>query len=290
LAGVLLAVTARGGLDEAREEARKARDEAAAASAAAAEAKEQASTTAEARRSRAEGSDALAVRVAALEAAALRGAAGGGGAAVAGPPDAASGGGASPGSAPDPALFAEYDALRRKFFGGTATAEETARLFEVLKAPGFLERLLSDLEGKVANAPGDHGGRMDLADAYIAKLFTVPPGPEMGVWGTKAEEQWKEILRQDDRHWRARFNLAFSWSQYPEFLNKTPDSIREFEKLRGQQEQGAAEPRHADTYFHLHSLYRRMGNAERAKEALEEGLRRFPEDPELRKVQESAGR
>jgi hypothetical protein len=130
---------------------------------------------------------------------------------------------------------------------------------------------------------------MVLADAYIAKLFTVPPGPEMGVWGAKAEEQWKEVLRQDDRHWQSRFNLAFSWSQYPEFLNKAPDSIREFERLRHQQEQGAPEARHADTYFHLHALHRRMGNADRAKEALEEGLRRFPEDPELRKVAE-AGR
>ena len=128
---------------------------------------------------------------------------------------------------------------------------------------------------------------MTLADAYVSKLFTVPAGPEMGVWGTKAEDQWKEVLRQDDRHWQARYSLAFSWSQYPEFLNKAPDSIREFEKLRAQQEQGTPEDRHAETYFHLHSLYRRMGNAEKAAEALEEGLRRFPEDADLRKVKES---
>jgi hypothetical protein len=284
IAGATLALASRDAIEEARTEARAAREAAAAAGTEAADAREAVRTTAEARRARAGDPDPLEARIAALEARTAAGPS----PSVPGPAAPAAAGSADP-ARPDPALAAEYDALRKRFFAGDAKPEETARLFEILKSAGFLPALLADLEARVAAAPGDADGRLELADAYIAKLFTVPPGPEMGVWGAKAEDQWKEILRQDDRHWQARFNLAFSWSQYPEFLNKTPDSIREFERLRTQQEEGAPGARHADTYFHLHSLHRRMGNAEKAKEALAEGLRRFPDDPGLRKVQE-AGR
>ena len=270
-----------------REMARAAGDAAAKAEAAAAEARARADEAAAAARRAEESAASLAARVATLEAAPR----GGGAAAAGGVPGGEAGSASSEsGRGPDPALVAEYQALRKKVFRDQATPDEQKRFFEILKGPGFIDGLLSDLEGKVAAAPGDPDARLSLADGYISKLFTVPAGPEMGVWGGKAEEQWKEILKRDDRHWQARYSLAFSWSQYPDFLNKTPDSLREFETLRAQQEQGAADPRHANTYFHLHALYRKVGNAEKAKEALDEGVRRFPDNAELRKVQESLGR
>ena len=273
-----------------REMARAAGDAAAKAEAAAGEARARAEEAAAAARRAEESAASLAARVAALEAASERpapGPSGSGGRGMGDGPVAGRGDGAAK---PDATLVAEYQALRRKVFRDQATADEQKRFFEILKGPGFIDGLLADLEAKVAAAPGDPDARLGLADAYISKLFTVPAGPEMGVWGGKAEEQWKEILKQDDRHWQARYSLAFSWSQYPDFLNKTPDALREFEKLRSQQEQGAAEPRHANTYFLLHSLYRKAGNPEKAKEALEEGLRRFPEDEDLRKVHETVGK
>jgi tetratricopeptide (TPR) repeat protein len=286
-AGVLFGGSGGGG--KGRAEAAAAREAAEKAEAAAGEARARADEAAAAARRAEESAASLAARVAVLEAAPRAGSSGGG-AGAGGAPGADAAASSESGKAPDAALVAEYQALRRKVFRGQATPEEQRRFFELLKSPGFLDGLLADLEGKVAAAPGDPDARLALADGYISKLFTVPAGPEMGVWGAKAEDQWKEILKQDDRHWQARYSLAFSWSQYPDFLNRTPDALREFEKLRGQQEQVAAEPRHASTYFHLHALYRKAGNPEKAREALEEGLRRFPEDADLKKVQETVGR
>jgi tetratricopeptide (TPR) repeat protein len=187
----------------------------------------------------------------------------------------------------DPALRIEFRNLRKKFFDEQASSEEQQRYWELSKAPGFLDALLAEQEAVVAKAPGDLEARMVLGDDYVSKLFTVPMGPEMGVWGGKAEGQWKDILRQDESHWQARFNLAFSWSQYPDFLNKAPDAIREFETLRRQQEGRSAEPRFAATYLQLRMLYVKQGNEPKAREALEEGLRRFPEDAELKKLKDS---
>jgi hypothetical protein len=214
----------------------------------------------------------------------------GGGAGPRGPGEPPGGGpaaGARKVDPADPAARKEFRDLRRRYFEGEASAEEQQRFWDLAKAPGFLDALLADQEAVVAKAPGDLEARMVLGDDYVAKLFTVPPGPEMGVWGSKAEGQWLEVLKADENHWQARFNVAFSWSQWPDFLNKTPDAIREFENLRGRQESATPEARHAQTYLQLHVLHKKAGNPGKAREALDEGLRRFPSDPELRKLRDS---
>ncbi|MHC4821746.1 MAG: tetratricopeptide repeat protein [Planctomycetota bacterium] len=136
-------------------------------------------------------------------------------------------------------------------------------------------------------APGDTGSRMDLAQGYVVKLFTTPPGPEMGVWATKAEGQWQEVLKIDDNHWEARFSLGTSWSRYPEFLNKTPDAIREFKKLRDVQEKLTPEPQHAQTYVQLALLHTRQNNKKAAREALKAGLERHPDNEDIQKTLDS---
>ncbi len=189
------------------------------------------------------------------------------------------------------AAMAEFRSLLKKVFGDrAATTEEQKRFWEMARKEGFADDLVAELEGVVAEKPGDAEARLELGQAYVAKIFTVPAGPEMGVWGAKAEGQWQEILKQDDRHWQARFNLAFSWSQYPDFLNKAPDSIREFETVRRFQEEGTAEPRQAQVYLQLSILYRKLGNAEKAREALEAGRRRHPEDTGIARALEALGK
>ncbi len=194
----------------------------------------------------------------------------------------------------DPAVTAsarlEFDALREKVFSGTATDEEQQQFWEMSREkPELLKAMIADLESAVGDRPNDLAARMALGNAYIAKLFTVPFGPEQGVWGGKAEKQWKEVLERDADHWQARFSLAFGYSQYPDFMNKTPDAIREFETLRQVQERSTTAPGHAQTYFQLSLLYRKQGQAEKAREVLDEGLRRFPNDANLKKALEGAG-
>lgn len=179
--------------------------------------------------------------------------------------------------------------LLPRALSGELVGEDQQRFWSLLRQEGAADELVAASEAAVERSPGDIEARMALANAYVAKLFTVPPGPEMGVWGGKAEGQWTAVLEADPGHWRARYALAESWSHYPEQLNKTPDAIREFETLADQQETRAVESRHARVYVQLSVLYRRQGREADARAVLERGLRRHPDDPGLRKTLESLG-
>ena len=183
----------------------------------------------------------------------------------------------------------EVEDLRKKVFSGQATADETAAYFAALREhPEILGDAMKEMEKKVAESPNDATARMNLARLYIAKLLTVPSGPEMGAWSMKAMGQYEKILEQDPNHWDARYSLAFNWSQWPDFLNKRPDAIKQFETLAKIQETQAAEPKHAQTYLQLRQLYLKDGRTDDAKAVLDRGLARFPDDEELKKARDGA--
>lgn len=218
----------------------------------------------------------LGARVEQLEAASADGPAGGGAEAVGGAPKPAG---------PDrKAQIEELDALRKKVFDGTATSEEESRFWELARSSGRVAALITELEGKVKEAPADVDARMNLAQAYVAKLLSIPPGPEQGTWSMKAEAQWKKVLELDPEHWEARYSVAFNWSMWPDFLNKTPDAVKEFETLREIQERKAPEAQHGQTYLQLSRLYLKQGKQEKARDALKSGLARHPNDAELKKA------
>ncbi len=91
---------------------------------------------------------------------------------------------------------------------------------------------------------------------------------------------------RDEANWEARFGLAFSLSQWPAFLNKTPDAIREFETLMTQQEAGRPEPHQARIYVQLVRMYRSRGQTDKAATALLRGLARHPDDDALQAMVE----
>jgi tetratricopeptide (TPR) repeat protein len=188
-------------------------------------------------------------------------------------------------AAPDrKAMLAEMKSLQEKVFAGTATDEEQQRFWELARSADVLDELMKRIEAKVAQSPDDSEVRMQLANAYVAKLMSLPPGPEQGLWSGKAVQQWEAVLKKDPEHWDARFSLAFNWSMWPDFLNKTPDAIREFEKVREVQERGAPEEKHAQTYLQLSRLYQKQGKSDKAKDVLRAGLARHPDDAELKKA------
>lgn len=188
------------------------------------------------------------------------------------------------------AAKAEFDELRRKVFAGEATDEEQQRFWELAHTSGVLAEIISELAAKVEQVPADVSARMQLAQAYLARLLSVPDGPERGSWAMKAEQQWAAVLEIDKDHWEARYSRAISWSYWPEQFNKAPDAIREFETLRAQQQRMTPEPEQANVYVTLAMLYRRVGNADKARQALEEGLVRHPGHDGLRKALEVGGR
>lgn len=177
----------------------------------------------------------------------------------------------------------EFVALLGPVLAGSSdvSPEEQARFWETARSSGYVDELVDELETSIARDPSDVGTRLELADAYVAKLLTVPAGPERGVWGMQAETQWKAVLELDPRSWDAQFRIAESLSYYPEFLNKTGEAIVGLEEARRIQEETVSEPRHAQTYLLLSRVYARDGRTEDALAALRDGLLRHPGNEEL---------
>lgn len=160
--------------------------------------------------------------------------------------------------------------------GSEATPEQQARFWELARTTGALTDLMASLESRVSEDPADTDVRMDLADAYVAKLLTVPSGPERGVWGVKAEAQWQQVIDRDPEHWDAQFSQAENLSYYPAFLNRTDEALAGMERARTIQEELPSEPRHAKTYVLLSRLYVNKGQPDKARAALQQGLQRHP--------------
>lgn len=122
------------------------------------------------------------------------------------------------------------DKMLRVMDDGSNQASEAERLefWQSVRSSKELERLIEELNTTIENEPGDVENRLILAQAYIAKVWgSVSGSPEQGLWAAKAESMWKGALELEPTNWSAQRNIAFSYSQYPDFTNKTPDAIRE---------------------------------------------------------------
>jgi tetratricopeptide (TPR) repeat protein len=175
----------------------------------------------------------------------------------------------------------EFERLRRKVFSWQATPEESLRFWELARTSDMLPRLIEQMSKAVEADPENIPARLQLAQAYIAKLYTVPDGPERGAWAMRADAEWRKVLKLDDTNWEARFSIAYSLSQWPKQFNRAPEAIKEFETLVAQQETMRPEPRHAQVYLQLALMYREQGSAKKAEEILRRGLERHPDSEQL---------
>ncbi len=195
--------------------------------------------------------------------------------------------------APEPPPRPAVDAAERREFEDLLTRligpdydlhgspEELERFFELARGTDFLEEHLRALEERVSADPGDLEARMALADGYVAKLLTMPHGPEQGVWGNKAEEQWRQVSERDPEHWAAHFALGNNFSFYPDVMGRTGDAIRYLERAREIQERLTPVEEHVRTYLSLARMYLRDGRREEARATIEAGLRLHPGHAEL---------
>jgi TolA-binding protein len=183
----------------------------------------------------------------------------------------------------------EFEDLLAKVMDDSATPDEETRFWKLARSTDLVDELVTEFEGKVGTSPADVDVRMDLARAYVAKLLSIPGGPEQGAWAMKAEGQWREVIKLDEDHWEANYSIGESWSWYPEQLGKTPDAINQFEKVRKIQEGLTPEKQHVGTYLRLAMLYGRQSNTKMAREALIAGLSRHPDDERLKKQLETMG-
>jgi tetratricopeptide (TPR) repeat protein len=172
---------------------------------------------------------------------------------------------------------------------GVEWSDKGLELWRKLAEAGRIDEVVAAFEELADAEPSNPDRQVDLARAYLHKLFSLGNTPEAGIWAEKVDETYDKALALDSEHWEARFSKAVSLSHWPAFLGKTNEAIHQFEILREQQEQGSAELEYAETYLYLGNMYMQTGEKEKALEAWKAGLARFPDDEALRDQVELAG-
>ncbi len=176
-----------------------------------------------------------------------------------------------------------------KLRGDELSDTERARLWKELFEAGLGDQVLAEFEARAERDPNDPDARVDLAHAYLQKLFNSPTGPESGVWGTKADKAFDAAIGLDANHWDARFGKAVALSNWPAFLGKQPEAIKHFEVLIEQQAQRPSEPRFVHTHLILGNMYMQLGQKDKALATWQAGATQFPDNEALRKQIELAG-
>lgn len=154
-------------------------------------------------------------------------------------------------------------------------------VWDRIRENGMLDDTIAMLEARADKFSDDPEAQVEVASAYIQKIFEVGEGPAAGLWAGKADKAFDRALALDDRHWDARFNKAISLSFWPPIFGKQREAISHFETLIEQQVGGPSEDRHAQTYLLLGNLYAQSGDSSKAETTWKAGLGLFPDNESL---------
>jgi tetratricopeptide (TPR) repeat protein len=173
-------------------------------------------------------------------------------------------------------------AIADRILTGQVEDDELDALWEKLRKEKRIDGVVAEIERQAELAPNNPDLQSELGKAYLQKLFDVGAGPMTAVWGEKADEAFDRALELDETHWEARYRKALALSNWPDFLGKRGESMRNFEILMEQQERAVPAADHAYTYFFLGNLHDQNGEHEKALELWKRGAARFPASEELR--------
>lgn len=171
--------------------------------------------------------------------------------------------------------------LIQRMSSGQALEEEQIAFWELVRTSPEFDAMISDLEAVVNSPEATVKNRLDLAELYVMKIFTASSDPIRGIWGAKAHKLWHEVLVEDPTNWKAQHSIAYSLSQYPDFLNKTGESIAAYEKLVEFPASESGNAQQASAFNELSHLYLKTGRPADARIALEKGIERYPDHEPL---------
>ncbi len=154
-------------------------------------------------------------------------------------------------------------------------------IWKQLREAGMLDEAIAQFEVLAKANLNDPDAQVEVAQAYLQKVFEVGDGPEAGIWAGKADAAYDRALELNPQHWGARFNKAVSLSFWPPIFGKQAEAITHFETLIGQQAEGQHEAGHSQSYLLLGNLYNQTGQADKAKAIWAQGLAAFPGDASL---------
>lgn len=161
-------------------------------------------------------------------------------------------------------------------------SEDAQALWEAAHAEGRLEELVAAFEAWAAARPDSPDAQAELARAYTGAAQQDPNRPNGGWWAS-SDRAYTAALNLDPNHWDARSEKAVSLTHWPDMWGRRPEAIRHFETLIEQARTApVAQAKHARPFLYLGNLLAHEGKREEAERIWAEGLRRFPDDDDLR--------
>lgn len=188
-------------------------------------------------------------------------------------------------SADSPAFTQKRDRffeLTESYGAGTASKEEDAELHKLTQDKTLMGLVVKELNARIDADPDDLASRMQLAEVESARVHSAEGITERAAIGRSVGEQIKAVLERDPEHWDARYMQAVGISHSQRTPQGRTEAVRAFESLVTLQQSRAPEPRFARTYGQLASVYLSERNITKAREALQQGLARYPEAKDLR--------
>ena len=165
---------------------------------------------------------------------------------------------------------------------GLVVGKEMNELWNHLAGSGLHDEALRALVKNAKAHPNSADAQYGVGIGAISKLVGGQVTyVEQGQLSMMADVAFSRALEIDDHHFDARFSKAISYTHWPEAFGKGPAAIAEFETLRQQSAQDPSIAALEGVYTNLGIQYRKAGNLEKSREALEEGLRVFPDSKDI---------
>ncbi|MDA1195492.1 MAG: FecR domain-containing protein [Planctomycetota bacterium] len=183
-------------------------------------------------------------------------------------------------------LRAEFSALLKKTYAGSASEAEVARLSEFTRDSKIMSAMVEDLEARVAADPNDLEARLGLVNVDSARLHASAGSiAERSRLSTRIRGQLDAVLERDPENWDARYQQAVGTSHSRRDPAGQAEAVRQFEALRAIQERGPAEARHSSTYVQLALVHLSQNNKDAARATIRAGFEFLPDDPKLKEME-----
>lgn len=171
--------------------------------------------------------------------------------------------------------------LGKAYAAGKATKKEIAELLSMAQNRVLMERVVGSLEKQIAENPDDLVARMQLVEVQSARVHSAESITERSVLRDAVRDQLGQVLERDAENWDARYMQAVGISHSQRTPQGRAAAIREFESLITIQQDRPAEARYAKTYGQLAGVLLAEKDVAKAREVLQSGLRRHPDDKQL---------
>ena len=164
------------------------------------------------------------------------------------------------------------------------SSQDRRAAWEDLARKGLLEELVRLLERKAQERPEDERINLLLGEGARRMAEEAAGRPDWEDWVEKADRAYERVLGRNPENWEARFGRAALSARSPAGGGRRREGMARLEELIRWQRDKAPRPAFSKTYLLLGRLYAEKGDRDAAQRVWEEGLERFPEDQDLRRL------